>query len=191
MKKLVFCILASVLFACSNSPKVIDDLNDASFEMINQDSVAITFPDDYKGKYVVLGFIYTHCPDVCPIITRNMQEIQEQLGSPDDIQFVNVSFDPARDTPSVLKKYKEVRDIGTNFDFLTADTTIMNSFLDSVRVRTQVSLSTVNEKGEKFYFLNHSDKIMVLNPKSQVIFEYGGSMTRPSMIVEDIKTVYK
>ncbi|MFA5668756.1 MAG: SCO family protein [Balneolaceae bacterium] len=190
MKQLLFCFAVVFLFAC-NSPKIIDDLSDVSFTMLNQDNVEVTFPDDYKGKYVVMGFLYTNCPDVCPMITQNMKKIQTELGNPDDIQFVGVSFDYMRDTPSVLKGYKEAFDLDENFNFLTAaDTTVMNAFLDTVRVRSQVSFETVSDTGEDLYFLNHSDKIMVINPKGHLIFEYGGSMTRPAMIVEDIRTVY-
>ena len=188
MKKYLLLMLLPLWIAC-NQPKIIDDLNDASFALVNQEGEKISFPEDYKGKYVVMGFIYTHCPDICPLITRNMVKIQEELGSPEDVQFVGVSFDPGRDTPEVLKKYKNAFNLEENFDFLTADSTVMTAFLDSVRVRTQVSLSTENENGEKIYFLNHSDKIMVLDPKSRVIFEYGGSMTKPEYIIEDLATV--
>ena len=188
MKNILLLLLLPLMVAC-NQTKVIDDLNDASFTLVNQDGENVSFPDHYKGKYVVMGFIYTHCPDICPLITRNMVKIQEELGTPEDVQFLGVSFDPNRDTPSVLKKYKDAFNLDKNFDFLTADSTVMNAFMDSVRVRTQVSFSTENENGENTYFLNHSDKIMVLDPKSRVIFEYGGSMTKPKYIIEDLATI--
>ena len=184
-------ILAFILLgiACSKNVKVIDDLNDRTFELVNQNNETITFPDEYEGKFVIMGFIYTHCPDVCPLITQNMVKIQKQLGAPEDVQFLGVTFDPKRDTPEVLKEYKNAFDLGDNFDFLTADTTTMNTFLDSVRVRTQVSLTTTNGKGEEVYFLSHSDKIMVIDPKGRVVLEYGGSMTPIDYIIDDYKSI--
>lgn len=184
---LLTCFL--MITACRNN-EVIDDLSDSSFELIDQDSVTVTFPDDYKGKYVVIGFVYTNCPDICPLITQNMIKIQEGLNNPDDVQFVGVTFDPVRDTPAVLSKYKSNFDLNDNFDFLTGDSAVVSAFMDSVRVRTQVSMTTTTEDGRELYFLNHSDKIMVLNPESQVIIEYGGSMPQvPKLIIEDFKRI--
>ena len=62
-----------------NDYKVIDDMNDASFELVNQDSVRVTFPEDFRGQYVVMGFVYTNCPDICPLITQNLIKIQKDL----------------------------------------------------------------------------------------------------------------
>lgn len=189
MKQIVILFLLISTFACQRT-RIIDDLNDASFELLNQDSVAVTFPDDFKGEYVVLGFVYTNCPDICPLITQNMIKIQEGLGNPDDVQFLGITFDPQRDTPAVLSKYKNVFKLGNKFDFLTGDSTTVMAMMDSLRVRTQVSFTTTTEAGEELYFLNHSDKIMVLDPKSRVIIEYGGSQPSvPSLIIEDFQSL--
>jgi len=177
-----------VLINCQSGPQVIDDLSGTSFSLLNQDSVSVTFPDDYEGRFVVLGFIYTNCPDICPLITQNLIKIQRELGYPDDVQFLGVTFDPERDTPSVLANYKEVFNLDKNFDFLTGEPSTISAFMDSVRVRSQVSLSTTTDDGKKLYFMNHSDKIMVLDKKSRVIIEYGGSMPQiPNLIIEDFQ----
>jgi len=177
-----------VLINCQSGPEVIDDLSGTSFSLLNQDSVSVTFPDDYEGRFVVLGFIYTNCPDICPLITQNLIKIQRELGYPDDVQFLGVTFDPERDTPSVLANYKEVFNLDKNFDFLTGEPSTISAFMDSVRVRSQVSLSTTTDDGKKLYFMNHSDKIMVLDKKSRVIIEYGGSMPQiPNLIIEDFQ----
>ena len=189
MKNTLFILFITLfLFNCQTGPEIIDDLSGTSFELLNQDSVAVTFPDDFKDKFVVMGFIYTNCPDICPLITQNLIKIQRDLGYPEDVQFLGITFDPKRDTPSVLANYKSVFKLNDNFDFLTGDSTIVSALMDSVRVRTQVSLSTTTPDGKELYFLNHSDKIMVLDKKSRVIIEYGGSMPQvPKLIVEDFK----
>lgn len=189
MKPLFYFFVLSLFFlSCQSGPEVIDDLGDKSFQLINQDSVVVTFPDDYQGRYVVIGFIYTNCPDVCPLITQNMIKIQKELNNPDDIQFLGITFDPERDTPSVLRTYKDAFKLGKNFDFLTGEPAIISEVMDSVRVRSQVSLSTTTDSGEEIYFMNHSDKIMVLDKKSRIIIEYGGSMPGiPNLIVEDFQ----
>jgi len=71
-----------------------------------------------------MAMVYTHCPDICPMTTHNMQLIEERL--PDElkgkVKFVIISFDPNRDTPSVLRKFAEIRDIDfANWSLLTGD----------------------------------------------------------------------
>ncbi|MEO9887488.1 MAG: SCO family protein [Balneola sp.] len=182
-------LIFSTLISCNSGPEVIDDLSKKSFEVVNQNGEEITFPDDYTGKYVIMGFIYTNCPDICPLVTQNMIKVQKELGNPDDVQFLGVTFDPKRDTPQVLKEYKNVFDLGRNFDFLTADSSTVSELMDSVRVRSQVSFTQIRDDGKELYFMNHSDKIMVLDKKGRVIFEYGGSMTPVNYILEDLEKV--
>tara|TARA_R110002124_G_scaffold287127_1_gene470574 strand:+ start:1098 stop:1682 length:585 start_codon:yes stop_codon:yes gene_type:complete len=182
-------ILLCFFIACQSGPKIIDDLTDKSFELINQNNEQITFPDDYRGKYLVMGFIYTNCPDICPLVTQNLIKVQKELGNPDDVQFLGVTFDPKRDTPEKLKEYKEVFNLEDNFDFLTGDSLTISELMDSVRVRSQVSFTQVRDDGKEVYFMNHSDKIIIVNPKGQVIYEYGGSMTPVNYILEDLKKV--
>jgi len=80
--------------------------------------------------------------------------------------------------------------VNENVNFLTGEPTIVQNFMDSVRVRTQVSMRTTTESGKEIYFLNHSDKIMVMNPKGEIIIEYGGSMPSiPSLIVQDLQSL--
>lgn len=190
---MLWSLLLSLIFiqsACMDDYKIIDDMNDSSFELVNQDSVNVNFPIDFRGQYVVMGFVYTNCPDICPLITQNLIKIQKDLGYPANVQFLGVSFDPKRDTPEVLHRYKEVFKVDDNVNFLTGEPTIIQTFMDSVRVRTQESMRTTTESGKEIYFLNHSDKIMVMNPKGEIIIEYGGSMPSiPSLIVQDLQSL--
>lgn len=189
MKKLFLLFLPLLLIGC-NQPKIIDDMGDASFELVNQDGAKVTFPDDFKGDYIVMGFIYTNCPDVCSLITQNLVKIQKQLDYPDDVQFVAASFDPVRDTPEKLKAYGNSFGVKDNFTFLTGDSTQVFALMDSARVRSQVSFEQTTDDGRELYFLNHSDKIMVLDKKARVIIEYGGSLPMiPNLIVEDLEKV--
>jgi len=191
MKKLLLIFLIPILFlSCGNDPEVIDDMGDASFQLLDQDSTVVTFPDDLEGKYVVMGFIYTNCPDICSLITQNLIKIQEDLNYPQDVEFVAATFDPVRDTPSTLKNYARSFGIEEGFTFLTGDSTQVFALMDSARVRSQISMSQTTEDGRELYFINHSDKIMVLNKESEVIFEYGGSQrVVPSIVVEDLSKV--
>lgn len=79
---------------------------------------------DYRGKVVVLWFIYASCPDVCPLQSQVMAGIQEEVNRTpmrDLVQFVAVTTDPERDTPEVLKAYGPAQGLDpVNWVFLTS-----------------------------------------------------------------------
>lgn len=190
MKKLIFLLLPVLFISCNSGPDVIDDLSDTSFELLNQDSTAVTFPDDFEGEFVVMGFIYTNCPDICSLITQNLVRIQKDMNYPDDVHFIAATFDPERDTPSTLKKYGQAFGVDENFTFLTGDSTEVFALMDSVRVRSQISMTDTTDDSRELYFINHSDKIMVLDKNSRVVFEYGGSQPMiPSLVKEDLNKI--
>ena len=79
---------------------------------------------DYRGKVVVLWFVYTACPDVCPLQSELIASIQQQVnGTPmrDLVQFVSVTTDPARDDPEAMAAYGPARGLDPmNWTFLTS-----------------------------------------------------------------------
>jgi protein SCO1/2 len=61
---------------------------------------------EYKGKAVLVTFIYTHCPDVCPLIVSHLKTAQALLGpKANDLQIVAVSTDPHGDTPKTVSAF--------------------------------------------------------------------------------------
>ncbi len=79
---------------------------------------------DYRGKVVVLNFIYASCPDVCPLHSEVIATLQEAVnGTPmkDLVRFVSITTDPERDTPAVLKPYGPTHGLDpANWVFLTS-----------------------------------------------------------------------
>src|SRR5512132_4075884 len=62
--------------------------------------------DDYRGKAVLVTFIYDHCPDICPTIVSNLRAAQNELGpQAKDMQIIAVSVDPKGDTPKTVKGF--------------------------------------------------------------------------------------
>jgi protein SCO1/2 len=62
---------------------------------------------DLEGKVWIVSFIFTNCPDECPLMTAEMARLQSDLTHLDDLRFVSISVDPDRDTPAVLSQYAE------------------------------------------------------------------------------------
>lgn len=94
-----------------------------SFTLYDQEGEVVSF-DRFRGKRVVLNFIFTRCPvaTMCPAATARMaglQRIARERAVP-DLELVSITLDPAYDTPPVLKAYARARGIDPgNFHFLT------------------------------------------------------------------------
>lgn len=80
-------------------------------EVTMEDSKGRTYSfSEFENQYVFITFLYTACTTVCPQLELNMAEVYQQvpqkyLGK--DITFLSISFDPARDDPATLDKYKD------------------------------------------------------------------------------------
>lgn len=79
------------------------------------------FDDLIKGKVVMVNFIFTSCPDVCPLETARLREVQKLLGDRvgKDVFMYSISIDPLTDTPAVLKAYAEKFQVGPGWTFYT------------------------------------------------------------------------
>ena len=79
---------------------------------------------DFAGKVVVLNFVYTNCPDVCPLHSEAIASIQEAINPTPMkglVQFVTITTDPRRDTPAVMKTYGSAHGLDpVNWVFLTS-----------------------------------------------------------------------
>lgn len=62
---------------------------------------------DWRGKYLLVFFGFTECPDVCPLTMGRLAKIYRDLGEPEDVQVVMVSVDPETDTPARVRRYVE------------------------------------------------------------------------------------
>ena len=91
-------------------------------DLVTQDGKKVRFYDDVlKGKVVAINFIYTKCPDVCPLDTAALRRVQKLLGPRmgRDVHFYSISLDPKNDTPATLRKYMKTFDVGPGWTFLT------------------------------------------------------------------------
>ena len=103
--------------------------------LLNQEGETFHFFDDLiKNKIVAINFIYTKCPDSCPLETAQLVKVQDILGDRlgKDIFFYSISIDPANDTPSVLKAYRER--FGARWSFFTGEKS------DVIKLRKKLGL---------------------------------------------------
>ncbi len=72
-----------------------------------------------RGNVVALAFLYTHCPDVCPLTAAQFRAAQGQLGTDAArVRFIAVSVDPEGDTPSAVKAFSLAHDLRDNWRYL-------------------------------------------------------------------------
>ena len=101
------------------------------FSLIERDGRPITLLD-FKDKVWIVNFIYTNCPDTCPIQSAQMRQIQDDFRNEKDLQLVSVTVDPERDTPEVLSEYANRFSADpTHWFFLTGDKQAIYKFAES------------------------------------------------------------
>ena len=110
-------ILAALLLlstACAPPPLKGTDLGKTpapDFKLADQNGSTISLAD-FRGKVVVLTFLYTHCPDECPLIASKLAAVSASLGNAmDQSAFVGVSVDPANDTRIEIVKFVQLHNL--------------------------------------------------------------------------------
>lgn len=112
----VACLLLLALAGCSRSEAfqgtVFTTPRPAAIFQL-QDQFGRPFSlSDHRGRVVLLTFLYTSCPDVCPIVTSQLREVHQMLGQDAGrVSFVAVSVDPERDTVEAARAYSEKWDM--------------------------------------------------------------------------------
>lgn len=176
----IFFSLILILGACSTkSGKPIQDFN-----FTDQDGNPLGL-EDLKGKVWVADFVFTQCATVCPPMTMNMSQLQQDVKEAglEDVHFVSFSVDPEIDTPEALKKYGE--DFGADFStwhFLTGYTQ------DEIEDYAPKNFKAVVKKPRDDDQVIHGVSFYLMNKDGEIIEEYRGDEDVPfKEIIKDIK----
>jgi protein SCO1/2 len=193
IKLFILLLITSLVFiSCGEKLPLDKDLTKKSYELINQDSVKVNFPEVIKGHITVIGFIYTHCPDICPLTTNNMYLTEKKLKEQgiDDVKFVELSFDPDRDIPSVLKEFANIRGISfENWMLLTGEKSIVEDLCKRFDVKAIKTDEEFNENGQSSYSMMHTDRISLIDENGILRKNYKGSTLNFEEIIKDIKSL--
>lgn len=145
------------------------------FGMIDQHG-AFVRAKDFRGKPFMVNFIFTRCqaPEMCPASSTKMEELQEKARKAglDDLHFVTISFDPAFDSPGILRSYG--RGYGMEFEnyhLLTGTEEVIEDLL------RQFGILTMEEDGT----INHTIATLLVDAKGRVAYREEG----PSWKVEN------
>jgi protein SCO1 len=192
LTKSIFVLLfaATLFVSCQDKLPLNINLANRSYTFYNQDSAQVNFPEIIAGYVTVVGFIYTNCPDICPMTTHNMSLTDQRLKSEQigDVKFVSITFDPDRDYPSVLRKYGEIRDLDFNtWTFLWGDKKSTKALLNRLDVIAIPTDSSFSDEGELSYYMMHTDRISLLDKNGKLKKNYKGSRVNLEELYKDIK----
>ena len=139
----------------------------------------------FEGKALVLTFIYTRCPmpTFCPMMDRNFVALQDRIKADPNlnVHLVTVSFDPATDTPPVLKKHGQKLGFDPRFwTFLTGD----RDEIDQFAARFGVSVGrAMNDQRE----ITHNLRTAIIDRSGNLVKTYTGNEWTPAEVMADIK----
>jgi protein SCO1/2 len=157
-----------------------------NFKFLNQSGKAIDV-DQFRGKVLLVTFIYTRCPlpDYCIRMSRNFATIQKQLAADPQLSnkthLLSISFDPAYDTPKVLHSYGSTYAGSAAFshwDFATPSP----AELDAVEQFFDVGVSPGSNNT-----LTHSLSTAVIAPDGKIFRWYPSNDWTPSSVLDDVK----
>lgn len=150
------------------------------FRLVDQDGRQRS-DADFHGRYVLLYFGYTFCPDVCPTTLAMMANALAKLGAEQDgIVPVFVTVDPERDTPAVLKAY--LANFGPRFVGLTGKPGQIAAVAHAYRV--YYAKHPLPGGG---YSVDHSSVIYLLDPKGRFVKFYDDGVSAAALAA-DLKT---
>ena len=166
-------------------PKPGDSVPD--FRLINQDNKPVRLAG-YKGRALLLTFIYTRCPvpEYCALMSSNFAEIERELQKDEALyrktHLVSVSFDPAYDTPKVLRSYGAAqtgnydKETFSHWEFVTGEAEEVKS------VAQFFGLTYLPEKDQ----IVHSLQTALITPDGKVAKLYSGNEWKTSEVVADV-----
>jgi protein SCO1/2 len=137
--------------------------------------------DDYRGKAVLVTFIYTHCPDICPLIVGHLHAALAKLGADaGKFQIIAVSVDPKGDTPKTVKAFLADHQMTGKMKYLIGSRSQLEKVWKAWHIKAASTPTKTNpdavEHSALIYGINGSGKITTIYPAD----------FPPKMIVHDV-----
>ena len=150
------------------------------FNLINQHGNKATL-NDWKNKIVVADFFFTHCPSICPEMTKNMKIVIENFPG-NDIQLASFSVDPDRDNIARLTEYAGLFNIPDGWSLLTG-----NKKDIYMLARKSFLVDATDGDGGQNDFI-HSDRLVLIDKKKRIRGFYDGTdNSAVNQLIRDIK----
>lgn len=152
------------------------------YKFTNELGQAVSF-NDFRGQALAITFFYTRCPlpEYCPRLSRNFEEASQKLeamtNAPANWHFISVSFDPAFDTPEMLRNYGQSYGYDpSHWSFFTGPPDKIAALAHSAGVQYEADDGTIN----------HNFRTLIVDPHGhlQMVFPTSGDLS--DQIVSEI-----
>lgn len=132
---------------------------------------------DLRGKYLLVYFGFTHCPDICPTSLLLMQNALDQLGAKGEkVTPVFITLDPERDTPEIVGNY--VSNFGDRFVGLTGTPEQIRTAADAYKVYYS---KVEDENSALGYIIDHSGFMFLMDPDGKYVAHFPHSIAEQSL----------
>ena len=135
--------------------------------------------NEYRGKAVLVTFLYTNCPNVCPLITSNLRVVLNMLGRRDsEVQVIAVSVDPRGDTPAAVARFLAQHGMTGRMQYLIGSANELAATWAAwgVGAKPEIGQPDLVAHSALVYGISASDKLTTIYPAT---FE-------PSQIAHDV-----
>ncbi len=151
----------------------------ADFSLTNQNGETIT-QEDYADKIYIADFFFTTCPTICPIMTKNMASIQNQLG--DEVLLLSHSVTPEIDSVAQLKKYAVEKGVDdTKWNLLTGD----KKQIYELARKSYLAVKTDGDGGP--YDMIHTENFILVDKQRRIRGFYDGTkMEEVEKLMKDL-----
>ena len=181
---LLFASRAGAIFAHQNEVKKVQrrevQIPIADFTLIDQNAREFKITQ-VAGRVVVVAFAYTTCPDVCPLITAALRQVQRSLSADErrKVFFLTITTDPEIDTPQVLAGYgKRYGADFTNWAFLTGEPAALHKVWKNFGVG-------VKRKGRGL--VDHTPLTAVVDRQGNIRLAYIGPAPEVKVVLQDVR----
>jgi len=163
-----------------------------NFTLYDEDG-NLTNLSDYEGQVVIVSFVYTRCPDVCPVVSSNLRWVSENLSDDYGTNFsiLSITVDPWWDTEYVLKDYATFR--GLDWPHLTGNVDDMEPVWKAFHVGLQTYTNETYEEDNGTqgrhhpdYLVDHSTATIIIDKEHRQRVRWNDLDWEPSLFAEDV-----
>ena len=153
-----------------------------AFKFVNQYADTIT-NKNLNGKIYVADFFFTSCPNICPIMQRNMLTVYNEFKADTSVKILSHTIDPMHDTVPALKRYADKLGIAGNSWWL-----LLGKKEDTYQLAEKHYLVAVNQKGDGGYV--HQGWFVLIDKQKRIRGAYDGTdMKQVNQLVADMHTL--
>ncbi len=165
---------------------VIDDHTVADFELVNQNGEVIT-QLDYENKIYVTDFFFTRCPSICPIMSNNMEKLQQTFLEDKEVMFLSMSVTPKLDSVPILKEYAQKHGvIDSKWNITTGD----KKHIYNLARKSYFAVVDQGDGGLQDFI--HTPNFILIDKEKHIRGVYDGTKEEEvERILEDIRLLQK